>query len=327
MKSFWLHSRADGTALEEREVPEPRQGAGQLLVRMRAAALNRGEFLARRDLHGASAAARPAGNEGAGEVVAVGEGVTAYKPGDRVMGVCAGAFSEFAVMDARTAIPAPARLSWEEAACTSLVFLVVHDMLIAQGRLRSHDWMLVTAASSGVGVAAIQAAKALGAHTVGTSGSSAKLDRLKMAGLDVGICTRAADFAEAVRDATGGKGANLAINNVGGSVFAECLRALAFEGRLATVGYVDGATQSVIDIAAVHSNRLTVFGVSALLRTMEQRAATVRGFVADLLPFINEGHIRPLIDRVFEFADLPAAKAYMETNAHLGKIAVRIAAD
>jgi NADPH:quinone reductase-like Zn-dependent oxidoreductase len=324
MKSFWLFSRRGGTTLEAQDVPVPAAAGSQLLVRMRAAGLNRGEFLARRDLH-AAAQGRPAGNEGAGEVVAVGPEVIGITPGDRVMGVCGGAFSEFAVMEARTAILVPARLSWEEAACTPLVFLVVHDMLVAQGRLKPSDCVLVTGASSGVGVATIQAAKALGARTIGTSGSQSKLDRLKAAGLDVGLCTRAANFAQAVREATGGKGVNLAINNVGGSVFAECLRALAFEGRLATVGYVDGVVESTIDIAAVHSNRLTIFGVSALLRTPEQRAETVRGFTSDLLPFISDGRIKPMIDRSFDFADLPAAKDYMETNKHLGKIVVKIA--
>jgi len=124
--------------------------------------------------------------------------------------------------------------------------------------------------------------------------------------------------------ATGGKGANLVVNNVGGSVFAETIRALAYEGRHATVGYVDGVLKSEIDLEALHTKRLTLFGVSNRLRTAEQRAVTVRGFVADVLPFIAEGKIKPLIDRVFAFGELPAAKAYMESNAHLGKIVVRM---
>ena len=122
----------------------------------------------------------------------------------------------------------------------------------------------------------------------------------------------------------GGKGANLVVNNVGGSVFAETIRALAYEGRHATVGYVDGVLKSEIDIEALHTKRLTLFGVSNRLRTPEQRAVTVRGFAADILPLISGGKIRPLVDRVFPFSELPAAKNYMESNAHLGKIAVRM---
>src|SRR5260221_9205639 len=143
-------------------------------------------------------------------------------------------------------------------------------------------------------------------------------------GLDVGIRTRAGDLAEAVMKARGGKGVNLVVNNVGGSVFAETIRALAYEGRHATVGYVDGVLKSEIDIEALHTKRLTLFGVSNRLRNAEQRAVTVRGFAADILPFIAAGKIRPVIGRAFPFSPLPAAEAYIESQAHLGKIAVRI---
>jgi NADPH:quinone reductase-like Zn-dependent oxidoreductase len=124
--------------------------------------------------------------------------------------------------------------------------------------------------------------------------------------------------------ATDGKGANLAVNNVGGSVFAECVRALAYEGRLAIVGYVDRVMKGEVDIEAVHVKRLRIVGVSNKLRSADQRASTVRGFVADFLPLIASGRIKPLIDRSFTFDELPAAKAYMETDAHIGKIVVRV---
>jgi NADPH:quinone reductase-like Zn-dependent oxidoreductase len=240
------------------------------------------------------------------------------------MGRCSGAFAEYSLMDAREALAMPKNLSWEEAACIPLVFMVVHDMLIAQGRLKAGEWLLVTGISSGVGVAALQTAKALGAKVIGTSGSQDKLDKLKGMGLDLGIRTRAGDFAKAVLDATGGKGANLVVNNVGGSVFPETIRALAYEGRHATIGYVDGVLHADLDIETLHTKRLTLFGVSNRLRTPEQRAVTVRGFAADVLPFIASGKIKPLVDRVFSFAELPAAKTYMESNAQVGKIAVRI---
>jgi len=239
-----------------------------------------------------------------------------------VMGRCPGAFAEYALMDAREAIPIPKTLSWDEAAAIPLTFMVVHDMLVAQGQLKALEWLLVTGVSSGVGVAALQAAKALGANVIGTSGSDKKLSQLGRLGLDFPIQTRKGNFHDAVMKATDGKGANLAVNTVGGSVFAECIRSLGFEGRLAIVGYVDGVLRSEVDLEAVHARRLRIYGVSNKLRNAEQRASTVQGFVADFLPLFARGRIRPLIDRVFPFAELPAAKAYMESDAHVGKIVV-----
>lgn len=323
MQSYWIQAGAGQTALERRELPPPEPGPGQLLLRMRAAGLNRGEFIAGHGLTKAGAA-KPAGGEGAGVVVKLGTGVTGFAAGDRVMGRCPGTFADYALMDAREAVPIPRRLSWEAAAAIPLTFMVVHDMLIAQGKLKNGEWLLVTGVSSGVGVAAMQTAKALGARVIGTSGSAEKLDKLKAAGLDLGLCTRAADFYDAVMQATGGKGANLIVNNVGGSVFAECVRALAFQGRLATVGYLDGVLKAEIDIEALHSRRLVLFGVSNKLRSAEQRAESARGFVADILPAIADGRIEPMVDRVYAFDELPAAKAYMESNAHLGKIVLRM---
>jgi NADPH2:quinone reductase len=288
-------------------------------VRVRASSLNRGELLGGKP----GAAAKPGGGECAGEVVELGDGVTGLAPGDRLMGRCGGGFAEYALMDAREAMRVPASLSWEEAAAMPLVFLVVYDMLVAQGRLAAGQWLLVTGVSSGVGVAALQTGKVLGARVIGTSGSADKLARLEKLGLDVGLRTRAGDFAEAVLKATDGKGASLAVNNVGGSVFAECVRALAFEGRLAIVGHLDRVMSAPLDLEALHGKRLTVFGVSNRLRNAGQRAETVRGFVRDVLPHVEAGRLRPLVDQVFGFDDLPAAIGVMESDTQVGKLVVR----
>jgi len=172
MKAFFVQAVDGKAVLEKREVAEPKAGPGQLLVKVKAAGLNRGELIVGGLIK--AGAAKPAGQEVAGEVVDTGE---------RVMGRCPGAFAEYALMAAREAIPVPKNLSWEEAASVPLTFMVVHDMLIEQGALKPNEWVLVTGISSGVGVAALQAAHALGARVAGTSGSSKKLELLKQHGL------------------------------------------------------------------------------------------------------------------------------------------------
>lgn len=323
MQSWWMQMDDEGTQLEQRDVPVPQAGARQLLVRLRAAALNRGEFVAG---HGLTKAGqwKAIGGEGAGDVVAVGPDVTEFHIGDRVMGRGAGAFAQYMVLDVAEAMAVPATLAWEEAASIPLTFLAAYDMLVLQGRLDAGEWLLINGVSSGVGVASLQLGKALGARVIGTSGSAGKLDQLKALGLDVGLDTRAADFAEAVLELTGGHGADLVVNTVGGSVFAEDVRCMAFEGRLATVGYVDGVLHADIDLEALHAKRLSLFGVSNKMRTKQQKSAAVPRFVADVLPHIASGHIRPQVDRVVDFDQLPQAKARMEAGSHTGKIVLRI---
>ena len=323
MKSYWLVSDAHGSRLELRQVDTPIPGAGQVLVKMHAASLNRGEFIHGHGLH-AAGSAKPAGMEGAGEIVALGADVQGWAVGARVMGRCPGAFAEYALMDVREILPVPERLSLQEAASVPLTFLVTHDLLVLQGQLQAGQWLLVNGVSSGVGVASLQMAKVLGAQVIGTSGSQAKLDQLKPLGLDVGICSRAPDFHQAVLQATGGQGANLAVNTVGGTVFAENLRCLAFQGRMGIVGYVDGVLQAPLDLETLHAKRLVVFGVSNKLRTPAQRAQGIARFRDEILPAFADGRIRPLIDQVFGFDALEQAKAHMESNQHTGKIVLSL---
>jgi NADPH:quinone reductase-like Zn-dependent oxidoreductase len=323
MKSWHVRTEGGAMKVDLRDVPEPRPGPGQVRVRIRAAALNRGEFIAGHGLH-AAGAAKPAGFEAAGEVAALGEGVTALRAGDRVMGRVDGAFSEAGTMWVDEAMRVPDALSWEQAAAFTVVHLTVHDALIAQGRLAAGEWMLVPGISSGVGVAALQVARALGARTIGLSGSMDKLARLRAMGLEVGIPIRGPGFVPSVREVVGERGVDLAVNPVGASVLPDCIELLGFEGRLATVGYVDGLVSAPLDVLALHKKRLQLFGVSNKMRQMTQRIAAVRALARDLLPMAADGRISPVVDRVFDFAELPDAQRTMEANDHLGKLVLRV---
>ena len=323
MKSYWMNISNGQGQMELREVGVPVPGAGQVLVKLHAAALNRGELIVGHGLHG-KGGSKPAGMEGAGQIVQLGGDTGLWQIGDRVMGRCPGAFAEYALMDVREIMRVPDNLSLEEAASIPLTFLVTYDLLVLQGQLQAGQWLLINSVSSGVGVASLQMAKVLGARVIGTSGSQVKLDQLQALGLDVGLCTRGADFYQAVLQATDQQGANLVVNTVGGTVFAENMRCMAFQGRMGMVGYVDGTLSATIDLEALHAKRLCLFGVSNKNRTPAQRADGIAQFAAQILPAFADGRIRPLIDRVFAFDQLTEAKAHMESNQHTGKIVLQM---
>lgn len=322
MKSCWIVTQGHQNVLEYRDVPQPQPKAGEIVIKVMASALNRGELFVGGVVHGGPE--KLGGNEASGIVHAVGEGVTGVKAGDAVFGRVRGGFAEYAVMDATQVMPKPAQLSWEEAAAIPISYITAWEMIFQFGKLQKGETVLIMGVSSGAGMASIQLAKLIGATSIGTSGSQQKIDKLKTIGLDHGIVTRKPDFADKVKALNGGKGIDLVINGVGGSVFAECLRTLGFRGRLATVGYVDNVFKAEIDLGAVHAWRLEIFGVSNAHLPAAGKTASAAGFRRDVLPAIQDGRIKPLIDRVFSFDDLPAAKAHMDASAMVGKIAVRI---
>jgi len=323
MKCYYINSVNGKTVYEPREAQKPQPKAGELLVKVKAASLNRGEIMAAISLHKVHEA-HPAGGDCAGEVEAVGEGVTAFKPGDPVLCRARGSFAEYVVVAAAQAAPKPERLSWEQAAAVPIVSVTAYEAMCLYGKLKAGETMLVAGASSGVGMIAVQAGKYLGAKVIGLSRSKDKLDKLKQTGLDVGIVASGPGFADKVLEATDGKGVNLALNLIGGTVFPDLIKSLANQGRLAIIGYVDNAHHSEIDLETVHGKRLQIFGVSNAMLPPAQRVEAMRGFTKDLLPGFAEGKITPVVDKVFPFDQLPAAKAYVESNAQLGKVVVKM---
>lgn len=323
MKSCWIVTKDHKAALEWRDVPVPQPAAGEIQMKVHATALNRGELVVGGVVHGGDE--KLGGNEAAGVITALGDGVTQFNLGDKVCGRVRGGFAEYTVAPAHQMMPLPAHLSFEQGAAIPVAFITGYEMIYPPyGCLKAGEWLLITGVSAGVGAACVQMAKLLGAKTIGTSGSAEKLEKLRGIGLDVAITTRAPDFAAQVKAVTGGRGADLAINLVGGTLFGECMRSLARKGRLAVVGYVDGALTAEIDLSAVHANRLQIYGISNARITQDERRQAVAGFVRDVLPAIADGRITPMVDRVFAFADMQAAKDCMESSAMTGKIVVRV---
>jgi NADPH:quinone reductase-like Zn-dependent oxidoreductase len=327
MKAAIMIPGADGGTWDVRDVQRPVVMPGHVLIRVHASSLNRAEF---RRLHtlrtrpGQPAPeARTGGGDAAGEVVETGAGVSGIKPGDRVMGRCAGGFAEYALLDAREVMPAPERLSWEEAACIPIVFVVVHDALFVSGQLSAGETLLVTAAPSGVGVAALLLGKYLGAKVIGTSRAAEKLERLKAHGLDVGVVTGADGFGEAVSRVIGEQGVDMVVDNIGADVLGPCLKTLAVGGRFVTIGRMSGATKAEFDVDLLAERRLHLYGVSNRLRTPAQRAESAKRFVTDLMPAFSDGRIRPVIDRSFQLDHIAAAGAYLEADQHVGKVVVQ----
>ena len=327
MKAAIMVPGVDGGRWDVRDVQRPVVTAGHVLVRVHASSLNRAEFRRLRTLRirpgQAAPEARTGGGDAAGEVVEIGDGVSGIKPGDRVMGRCAGGFAEFALLDAREVMPAPEALSWEEAACVPVVFVVVHDALFISGQLRAGETVLVTAAPSGVGVAALLLGKFLGAEVIGTSRSSVKLERLKAYGLDAGVVTGSEGFGEAISRAVGEQGVDMVVDNIGGDVLVPCLKALAVGGRFVTIGRMSGVTTGELDVDRLAERRLHLYGVSNRLRTPGQRAESAKRFLTDLLPAMADGRLRPVIDRSFSLDEIAAAGAWLEADRHVGKVVIR----
>jgi putative PIG3 family NAD(P)H quinone oxidoreductase len=304
------------------EIPRPEPGPSEIRVRVRAAGVNRAEVLQRRGLYPAPLGwpADVPGLEFAGEVETFGDRVTEWKPGDRAMGLAGGGgYAEYVVVHEREAIPVPESLSWEEAAAVPEVFVTAHDALFTRGRLAIGESVLIHAVGSGVGTAALQLARAAGARTLGTSRTEWKLERAGELGLDLAIRAGAEDFADAVLDATGGRGVDLILDLVGAGYLPRNLASLAVLGRIVVVGLTAGSFGE-IDLGVVLRKRITMVGTSLRSRLLEEKIAALQAFARQALPFLADGRIRPVMDRTFAMAEAAEAHRRMEANQNFGKI-------
>lgn len=323
MKAMVIIHGEEGAEFQLCDVPQPLPGPDELLVRVKATALNRADLYMLRGTYDPTqkpADGVIAGLEAAGEVSAIGKNVSGFRIGDRVMSMCTGGFAEFTTVDHRLAMPIPVSLTWEEAATFPLALSTEYNALVTNASLEEGQSVVINAASSGVGVTAIQIAKLIGANPViGITGTSEKLTILKSLGMDQGINYHNEDFADAVLDATAGTGADVIIDHVGGTFLKQNLRCMAVKGRLVSVGRL-GKTHGELDLDLLARKRLHLIGVTFRTRTLNEKMSIAREVIANLIPALTKGQIRPLIDSIFALDDAPKAKAYMESNVQIGKI-------
>src|SRR6266576_481279 len=314
------------------DVPSPRgPTADRVRVRVHAAGLNRADILQRRG-HYPAPPGYPTnipGLEFAGEVESIGQEVRIWKIGDRVVGITAGgAQAEFVVVPESNLARIPAELDWVQAGAMPEVFITAHDALFTRAGLHVGERVLIHAAASGVGTAAIQVAHTAGATVYGTSRTADKLERIRdlNLGLDatVAVGDTPAKFVQAVRNWTAGAGADVILDLVGGDYFSANLDALASRGRLICVGIMAGA-KSEIDLGLLLRKRGTIIGTMLRGRSIEEKAEATRLFASSVLPLVSRGAIRPVIDRVYPADEIRDAHERMESNASFGKIVLTFA--
>lgn len=327
MKAVYIRSFGGPENLEIREVPEPPKPSGtQVLVRVRAAGLNRADLIQRRGHYPPPPGYSPniPGLEFAGEVVEVGDEVSDYRPGDRVFGITAGeAQAEFLIANSGALASIPANLSFIEAGAVPEAFITAHDAVFTQGELRKGDTLLIHAVGSGVGLAAVQLARAAGAKTIGTSRTADKLERARALGLDEAILTgENSQFAGILRSKNGG-GVDVILDLVGAGYFRENLECLLPKGRLLLVGLTSGS-KAEFDLSIALTKRLRIIGTVLRGRSMEEKADATRQFSEKVVPLLADETIVPTVDRVFAMHDIAEAHAYLESNRSFGKVVIEI---
>jgi putative PIG3 family NAD(P)H quinone oxidoreductase len=263
------------------------------------------------------------GLEMAGEVVEVGPLVAAVKPGDRVMALLnGGGYGSRVVVHERMLMPLPANLAFEQAAAIPEVFLTAHDALFTQCELQPGESVLIHAAGSGVGSAAVQLASAASCRVFGTAGSAEKLTRAAELGLNVGINYHDEDFAAVVRERTERRGVDVILDVIGGPYWEQNIAALALRGRMVIVGTL-GGNKVEVDLGGLMGKRARVHGTLLRSRPLEEKCMLTQTFARRWLPLFASERLVPVVDRVYPLAEVADAHRYMETNANFGKIVLR----
>jgi tumor protein p53-inducible protein 3 len=308
--------------LELGEHPQPQPGDDEMLVKVRAAALNRADILQRQGKYPPPSGASPLlGLDIAGVVERAGPRCADWKPGERVFGLLSGGgYAEYAVLPCAMAMRVPDALSFEEAAAIPEAFLTAYQCLFWLARFERGERVLIHAGASGVGTAAIQLAREAGAYVLATAGEKEKLDACRRLGAEVAIDYRAEDFAEVVLQGTAGRGADVILDFVGASFWEQNWRTVAVDGRWILIGTLGGSRVERLDLGALMRKCLQLTGTTLRGRSLEYKSALTRDFASSALPALAQGRLRPVVDRVFPWQQVADAHRYMEENRNIGKI-------
>jgi NADPH2:quinone reductase len=307
---------------EQRPVPSP--GDGEILVKVAAAGVNRPDVMQRKGLYPPPKGAPDIpGLEIAGEIVALGTGVTRWKTGDRVMAlVIGGGYAEYCLAHGSHAMPASG-LSMIDAAAIPETFFTVWHNAFERGGLKQGETLLVHGGSSGIGTAAIQLAKTFGARVITTAGSEEKCEACRKLGADTAINYKTQDFVAIAKEVTGGKGADVILDMVGGDYIGRNYEAAAVEGRIVQIAF-QGSSKATVDFRRIMLKRLHHTGSTLRSRSVADKGAIRQAVETHALPLIASGKVRPVIYKTFPLREAAAAHALMETSAHIGKIVLEV---
>lgn len=324
MKAVYFQDFGGSENIIFHDVDAPADPTGhEVLVNVKAAGVNRADIMQRKGFYPAPKGfpERIPGLEFAGEIAAVGEKVSQFEVGERVFGITAGgAHAEMLLTEESLLAKIPSNLSFVEAAAFPEAFINAHDAVFTQGKLIENETLLIHAVGSGVGLAALQLAKAKGIFVIGTSRTDEKLADAKTLGLDIAISTNnARDFQDQIMEVTKGKGVNVILDLVGASYFSQNIESLALKGRLILVGLV-GGRKTEFDLGLALTKRLTIIGTVLRSRTTQEKSSATRSFVREVLPLMASGVLRSNIDRTFPAEDAAGAHDYIESNANFGKV-------
>jgi NADPH2:quinone reductase len=308
---------------EARPVPTP--GAGEILVKVAAAGVNRPDVMQRMGQYPPPPGAPDIpGLEIAGEVVACGAGVTRWKQGDKIMAlVVGGGYAEYCPAHESHALPVPAGLSLIEAAAVPETFFTVWYNAFERGRLAAGETALIHGGTSGIGTTAIQLAKAFGARAIATAGTPEKCEACRKLGAEVAINYKTEDFVEATKKATGGRGVDLVLDIIGGDYIERNYEAAAVEGRILQIAF-QSSPRATVDFRRLMLKRLTHTGSTLRARAVADKAAIARAVEAKVLPLIAAGRVKPVIDSTFALREAAAAHARMDSSQHIGKIVLTL---